>query len=332
MSTEVAVDIKYPEGRAGPWIMDVNIDGFRKKIPVYHCREDSQKERIARHFARGDLCVAFGVGNYGTAVLLDDPRRMVNPNAWKGFFNLKPTRELHDKVPIFIPPKDFHKVVDFDAMHPEFAKFLRDREQREKLWRDGVVFHLVAPVPDNAHYIHPILITTTDDLIKANKPPEQMVPKNTASVFWWHDPDWEDIVDMVTRYNPFGKAGISSFNDHREQPAYTFEEVVEFVLKKKRSPFDFVVRDEVGESVGVKSSHPQFRIPLRGEPPEWIVIRHGSISIDGWLKATNSPFGARVLSTATVAARATSPDINLDELVFTVRDRTLANYQVRHKG
>lgn len=332
MSLEVAVEVnvKYPRDRSLPWVIDTKIGDTRKQVPVYHCREDSHKEIIARHFANGELGVAFGIGNYGAAVLLDDPRRQRHPNSWRGFSLLKPTRQPHDKIPIFISPKDFHQVVDFDAMHSRFARFLKDRERREKLWREGVVCHLVAPVPQDAEYIHPILVTTPEDLKKANKPEEQMVNVNTASVFWWHDPDWQEIVDIVTRYNPFGIAGISSFNDHGEPPAYVFDEVPEFVRLKGRCPIDFVVRDEIGESVGVRSSHPQYRIPLRDEAPEWIVIRHGSISIEGWLKAIDSPFEARVLPTATVAARATSPNTNLDALVFAVRDRTLEDHQRRY--
>ncbi len=330
MNAEVSVDVRYPKDRNLPWIIDTKIGEVRKEIPVYHCREDSHKEEIARHFAEGELCVAFGVGNYGAAVLLDDPRRQKHPESFKGFSLLKPTRQSRDKIPIFIPPKDFYRVVDFDAMHPDFAKFLKDREKREQLWRDGVVCHLVAPVPQSAAYIHPILITTPEDLRKANKPAEQIVNVNTASVFWWYDPDWQEIADIAKRYDPFGIAGITSYNEHRKPPAYNFDEVVEFIAQTGKCP-DFVVRDEIGESVGVRSSHPQIRVPLKGEPPEWIVIRKGSISIEGWLKATHSPWPARVLQTATIAARASLPETNLDELVFMVRDRTLEDYQARHK-
>lgn len=332
MATEILVDVdvKYPSNRSMPWLMDVKIGDQRKRVPVYHCREDLHKEAIAKHFADSEVCVAFGVGNYGVAILLDDPRRTKHPDAWKGFSRIKPDREPFDKVPIFISPKDFHQVVDFDAMHPEFARLLRDRDWREKLWRDGVSFHIVVPVPADAHYIHPILITTPQDLKKAGKPAEQLVNVNTASIFRWHDPDWLEIADIITRYNPFGTAGISSFNEHGEQSVYIFDEAVEWVIKKKRCPFDFVVRDEVGESVGVRSSHPQIRVPLRGESPEWIGLRHGAISFEGWLRAINSPFGIRVLPTAKVASRATTPDTNLDDLVFEVKRRTLESYRRRH--
>jgi len=223
-----------------------------------------------------------------------------------------------------------YRAIDWEAMHPEFAKYLRARERRERLWKDGVAFHLVVPVSPSAHYIHGVFITTPEDLRHTKKPEEQMVDINTVSAFWWHDPDWEDIADMVKRYNPFGIAGISSFNEHGQQPAYTFDEVVKFIYDTGKCPFDMVVRDEIGETIGVRSSHSQYRVPLRGEPAEWIVVRRGAIDTDRWLEAIDSPFPARKLSTTTVAVRASTPDTDLSDLVFEVRDRTLEDYHRRH--
>lgn len=328
---DISVEIKYPKDSKKPWLMDVKIGNQNKQVEVFHCREDSQKEMIARRLAEGTPCVAFGVGLYGLSVVVDDPRRKKNPYAMDAFFVAKLGRNPHAKIPIFISPKDMYLVIDWDAMHPEFAKYLQVREQREKLWREGVAFHLVVPVPKDAHYIHDVLITTPEDLKYAKKPEEQMVDRNTVSAFWWHDPDWEEIADKVKRYNPFGIAGISSFNEHGQQPAYTFKEVIKFIYETGKCPFSMVVRDEIGEAIGVKSSHPQYRVPFKGEPAEWVVVRHGAISIDRWLAATDSPFPARKLISATVAARASSREEDLSDLVFEVRDKTIEDYKRRHQ-
>lgn len=327
---QIDVKINRFSDPAKPWIMDVAIGNKHKQVRVYHCREDSHKEQIAEELAEGKPCVAFGVGLYGLSVVVDDPRRKKNPNAADAFFAAKKGRDPHVKIPIFMSPKDMYTVADWEAVHPEFAKFLNDRKRREKLWYNGVAFHIVLPLAKDARYVNDVLVTTPDDLRHANKPKEQMVDINTVSAFWWHDPDWQEIADRVTSYNPFGIAGISSFNEHGQQPAYTFDEVVKFIYETGKCPFDLVVRDEVGEAVGVRSSHPQYRVPLKGEEPEWVVIRHGSIDIDRWLKVVDSPFPARKLRSATVAVRAAANDVDLSDLVFEVRDRTIEDYNRRH--
>lgn len=334
MSTEqgnINVEVRRFTNPSKPWIMNVTIGDQFKQVPVYNCREDSQHETIAEEFAKGKACVAFGVGLYGVAGMVADPRTARNPEGAEIFFRAKTNRDPHAKVPIFITPKDMYRVIDFDEMNPKFAKLFSNREWRENLWRNGVSFHIVFPVPRDAHYIHPVLITTPEDLKCANKPEEQMVPVDTVSAFWWHDPDWQRTAYRAAIYNPFGLAGISSFNEHGQQPAYTFDEVIQFIYQTGKCPFDMVVRDPVGESIGVKSSHPQYRVPLKGEPDEWIVIRHGSISIERWLKAVDSPFIAKKLATATVAARATPSETDLSDLVFEVRDKTIEDYNHRHR-
>ncbi|MBI2019091.1 hypothetical protein HYS95_00290 [Candidatus Daviesbacteria bacterium] len=327
---KIIVDVRRYSDPRKPWVMDVTIGDTSKQVPVYHCREDSHQEEIAKEFANGKACVAFGVGLYGVAGMVADPRTKRNSEGAEIFFRAKTNRDPHAKVPIFITPRDMHQVIDFDAMHPKFAKLFSNREWRENLWRNGVSFHIVFPVPKDAHYIHPVLITTPEDLKHANKPEEQMVSVNTVSAFWWHDPDWQRIAYRAASYNPFGFAGISSFNEHKQAPAWIFNDLSTFIHQTGKCPFDMVVRDEIGEPVSVRSSHPQYRVPLKGEQAEWIVIRHGSISIDRWLKAVGSPFPARRLATATVAARATSSEKDLSELVFTVRDKTIEDYCRRH--
>lgn len=330
---EIEIDIKYPRGRSGPWIVDVSIGDKRYQIPAYHVREDSQHEEIAADIAANKRGVGFGVGLYGAFVLLDDPRRqrrIQQADDPASFFTLlKPTRAPYDKVTTFIPPKDVYNLIDFDKVHPKFRPLLQSRQWRERAWREGVSFHLIVPTPDHAHFIHPLLVTTPEDLVKAGKPVEQRINVNTISAFWWYDPDMEQIAKRVATLNPSGIVGMSSFNAHGQQPAYVFEEVIEFIQRTGITP-DFIIRDEIGEAIGVKSSHPQFRPPLVGEPAEWVVVRHGSISVDGWLKAINSSFPARGHATALWAVRAESKDIVLDDKVFQVRDKVDADFQRRH--
>lgn len=327
---DINVEIKRFSDSSEPLIMEVTIEDTYREVPVYNCRVDSQHETIAKEFASGKACVAFGVGLYGVAGMVDDPRCKRNPDGAEVFFRAKKGRDPHAKVPIFITPRDMYRVIDFDAMHPEFAKLFSNRDWREKLWQNGVSFHIVFPVPKDAHYIHPVLITTPNDLRHAGKPEEQMVPVDTVSAFWWYDPDWQEIAYRATSNDPFGIPGISSYNEHGQLPAWVFDDLPKEIYKTGKCPYDMVVRDPVGEPIGVKSSHPQYRVPLRGEKAEWIVIRHGSFSIERWLKAVDSPFPARKLATATVAARATTPDTDLSDLVFEVRDRTLEDYERRH--
>lgn len=270
--------------------------------------------------------VAFGNGLYGYSRILNDPRSKRQSDNWQGFIEVKPTRQSCDKIPVFTSPKYAARLIDFDAVHPEFRKFLRSRCARERMWQAGAAFHLVVPIPDPAPYIHPIFITTPEDHDKAQRHPKLRVNHNTASLFYFHDPDWNDIFEIVRRYNPHGIGGISSFNEHREQPAYDLSGVINFITAKKRCPFDVIVQDPLGEPFGVCSSHPQFRVPLRGERPLWVVLRHGSISVERWLQEVNSPFdydreSAAVAPTAVRKWAADEmPQAELDRRVLEVRD------------
>lgn len=327
---KVSIDVSYPRGESGPWRVDVSKQARTHQIKAYDIRDDSQKSEIAAEIAGHRRGVGFGVGLYGAFVLLNDPRRTIPEIDPADYFTqLKPTRAPHEKVTTYVPPKDVYGLIDFDKIHPQFRELLRSREWRENAWRQGVSFHLVVPTPDHAHFLHPLLVTTPEDLVKAGKPPDQQVSVNTTSAFWWHDPDMEEVAERVATLNPFGFVGMSSFNEHGKQPAYTFEDVLRLIQTTGVTP-DFIIRDRIGEAVGVKSSHPQIRVPLVGESAEWILVRHGSISIDGWLQAIDSPFPARGHESAAWATRADSRTTNLDNRVFKVRDEVEEDYQRRH--
>ncbi len=303
----------------GLWTIETQIGEAEPRIiPVFDCRQDSHKEDIARLLASYKRCVAFGVGLYGISVLVEDPRVGRNPDTWKAYYEAKEGRPLSSRIPIFAPPRFQHLYMDREVIDDDFRKFLETRETREQLFKSGVSFHLMVRVPKDAAYIHPVFIRDEGDW--------------DASVFWWHDPDWEDISNLTYNLNPHATAGISSFNKSKEPPAFNFEGVIDFILQYKRAPFDFVVRDSECEGVGVMSSHTQIRPALKGEKKEWVIVRKGSMSADGLMKAISSPFPYRVLDEDKIADRGHPKDAILDELVSEVRDKTATNYEKRHQS
>lgn len=327
------VDIIKPRDQSLPWemLVEFNREGqlSLKNVPIFNCREDSHKDKIARMLASGASAVAFGSGLYGLSANLWW-NVSGKPDRSNVFFEAKSKREVFQRIPMFAPPKILPYVVEMDLIHPEFKRYLGTREKRETLWKEGAAFHLLLPVKKSNRHIHPIMITSPEDLRLAGKPPEQIPSVDTISFFWWHDRDWSDIVDMVEMYDGKGYAGISSFNEHKEPPAFNLDGVIDFVNRKGICPFDMVIQDPIGESIGVCSSHPQFKIPLKGEKAEIVVIRKGAISAEGWHKATNLSFPLKVLDSAAIAARAAEPGTILDDLVFAARDLPENDYIRRH--
>lgn len=296
--------------------LEIVLNERLKCIPVYNLRNDSHKEDIAKALISGKPGTAFGVGNYGYVVGIDNPRRERHPNSWMEFWNFKPERPKDAHIPILLPPKYWNSIVDFSKIHPDF-KSLFTREKLNKLYKDAVIFHIVAPTFDFAPHInHPALITNENG-------------SKSVSAFWWDDPDMEEIADIAIRLDPNMLIGISSFNDHGENPAFSYEEVIGYILKKKRVPFEFIVRDPIGEEVQVRSSHPQFKVPEKGEKGIWKVVRRGSRSVKRFLTATGLPFKADGEHSAPFAPRAYSEDVNLDDLVDLVHERTLQDFSKR---
>ena len=310
------VNVKEFTHLNGDCRLEIILNETSKVLPVYNIRNDSNKESIAKALVSGKPVAAFGVGNYGLAVGIDNPRRERFPDSWKEFWKFKPVRPHDAHIPILLPPKYWNSIVDFDKIHQGF-KGLFTREKLKKLYYDAVIFHIVAPTYDFAPHINiPALITDENGT-------------KSVSAFWWDDPDMEEIADLAIRLDPFMLIGISSFNDHGENPAFNYEEVIGYVLKKKKIPFDFIVRDPIGESVEVKSSHPQFKVPEKGEKPVWKVVRRGSRSVNKFLNATGLQFEAEGENSAPYAPRAHSAETNLDNLVDLVHDLTLKDFSRR---
>lgn len=335
---KVNVEVLKPAGEFAPWLIDVS-GGINKQVPVYNLRNDTHHEAIARHLSGGEI-VAIPGGCYALTQVLDDPRKNTDPEAWKRLFKAKTGRDPSSKFPSLVQPKNFFDIIDYDQVHPEALRLIDTREKREALWRAGAQFHIIGPVSDRQKYIHPALVTTPDDLIKTGKKGPYLVDYCTASVVWPYDLDWQQIADRAASLNPRGISGVTSFNDRNEEPAYIFEGggrgVIEYITAKERCPIDAVVRDPIGEWVGVESSHTQIRIPRRGEQLEWVLVRRGAISPQRWLEAIDSPFGfnEESLRLAPYADRSSAKneetDVVLDSLVFKLRDLALENFGLRH--
>src|SRR3989344_4800718 len=334
--TESAVEINknHPYGI---WTIDINLEGDKRQIPVFDCRDDSHKETIAQLLANYKVAAAFGVGLYGFSALVEDPRVSRNPNSWKVFYQAKIGRSLDKKIPIQATPKNFYRYMDKSVIHHDFRRYFESRESRENLYKAGVAFHIMSPIPQDAHYIHPVFIQEHKVfLANENGNLTNIVRIPCVSLFWWHDPDWEEISDRVETLNPNATPGISSANASGKLPAFDFDGMVRFVEDNNAAPFHFAVRDSENEvdkrtkSEQVRSSFPQFRPAFVSEKPEWIVLREGAISTEGFLNAINSPFSARKIETTTMADRDHPNEIVLDEKVFAVRETTNTSYEERH--
>src|SRR3989344_1544942 len=310
------VDITEYKQTNGIWLLDIKIGNERKEVSVFNLRDDRHKEDIAKALISGEPVAAFGIGNYGLAVGIDHPRRGRFPDSWEHYWRFKPDRPKDAHIPILLPPKYWNSIIDFRKIHPEFRKMFT-RENLERAYREAVIFHIIAPTFDFAPHINqPALITSKDG-------------KLSVSAFWWDDPDLKEIADIAMRLDPNVLIGISSFNDHGENPAFNYEEVIGYIIRKRRVPFKYVIRDEIGESIGVRSSHPQFKVPEKGDDPVWRVVRKGSVSVEKFLAATHLPFPVEGQEEAPFAPRSHPEKTNLDDLVDKVHRETLGDFLLR---
>jgi len=310
----------------GLWSIDLKLENDRRQLPVFDCREESHKEPVAQLLASYNIAAAFGVGLYGFSALVEDPRVGKHPDSWKAFYQAKIGRSLDKKIPIQTTPKNMFRYMNKNIIHPEFRRYFESRESAEELYEKGVALHIMSPIPNDAHYIHPVFIMNHKVFLEDGTVVEMPV----VSLFNWYDPDWYEISDRIGVYNPHATPGISSANASGQAPAYDFYGITKFITDNEAAPFDLAIRDSENEGKGVRSSHPQFRPAFVGEKPEWVVIREGAMSTEGFLHAINSPFRARKLDTTTLADRDHSDEEVLDESVLKVKNDTDKSYTERH--
>ncbi len=311
--------LKIKRSIGGVRTLNVN-NGIEKKIiPVFDLRQQSHHNLIARYYADYKIGVIFGIGLYGATSLVEFPRIGKYPQSAQAFWKVKQDRSVLDRIPLHIHPKDLPSIIDKDAIHEEFLPYIKTRKAREFFYQQGVAIHLIVPVKKDYSRLHPIFVTKPEDWKVKGVPKDQWLNVPTVAAFWWHDPDMEQIYLKVRRLNPHAYAGISSFNDHGEEPAWDEQGVLKYLNKKNKYPFDFMVTDPGSEKRGVKSSHPQIAIPLKGEQSVWKVYRTGATDIEAFLKRLGSQHGYRFVQGVRQAARAHKPNMNLDSLILDVQ-------------
>jgi len=138
------------------------------------------------------------------------------------------------------------------------------------------------------------------------------------------DADWHDLALRVSLYSPPGTYfGGTSFNDYGEHPPYTFEELDVYLADREDIPFDFVITDPWFEAAGIHSSHTMVRLPLRGESPEFVMTRRGSISPEFLESITGFP----VRPLASVATASSQVGLSQKEL-----DRRVRAFSIRRNA
>lgn len=336
-SRPVEIDIdKNPKGLPeGTWMMKIDLGEEERRVPVYNCREDSHHELIATHMANHEAAVIFGVGLYGLGALIHDPRVDRFEGSHRPFFEAKSGRTQLDRIPLQTPPKYLLEYMDITKVHRDFRRYFETREAREDFWKITSI-HILGPVKQNSPRIHNIFVTTPEIWRQKNAPRDQWRNYPTASFFWWHDPDWEQIADIIERKNPDSIMGISSFNAHNEDPAWNFDGILDFVKAKRIVPFKLVVRDPIGESVEVRSSFTQLEVPSTDDEPEWVVYRDGPTDLDDAMNRLAKRFGVRHgyrrVEGAKLAARGHAKDVNLQSKMDLVQKLVQEDYKRRHKN
>ena len=269
---------------------------------MYSLRVKDERRRAAQELAAGKPAL-FYLGLYTAVKTLRPPQF----EAGAGYFwTVKPSRPVWSKLPMVIRPRDSIQLADFSWVHPAFQD-LKQRERWAALWVDhGAPLHVIAPVR-KLRLVHPAFQTSPEDLRgQATANPaaaDRVLPCPTASFFWMEDPDWHDLALRVGIHTlPNTYFGGTSFNDHGEHPPYTFAELERYIARRPDIPFDLVISDDWFERAGIHSSHTMIRIPLRDEPPEFVMTRRGSVSPEFIERVTGRPVRA-LASTATASSQ-----------------------------
>lgn len=334
-TNRVKIDIdKTPKGLPeGAWMLRVDLGDEKKEVQVLNCRKDSHHELIATHMANHEAAVVFGVGLYGLGVFVHDPRVLKHKDSYRAFFKAKSGRSELDRIPLQTPPKYLLEYMDITKIHPDFRRYFETREAREDFWKIAIAIHILGPVKESPR-IHEIFITTPDMWQKKNAPKDQWRDYPTASFFWWHDPDWKNIANIMERKNPDSTMGTTSFNPHHENPAFNNNGVVGFIEVQGIVPFQLVVRDPIGEAVEVKSSFAQLQVPSVNDKPQWVVYREGPTDLEVLMERLEKRFGVRhtyrIVEGAKLAARGHAKDVNLQSKMDLVQKLVQEDYERRH--
>ncbi|MBI1862804.1 hypothetical protein HYS00_01650 [Candidatus Microgenomates bacterium] len=323
-----------PDGvQALIFVPDYSVDGEKdpRIIPVFDSRDPSQHDLIAACYADPKkMGVAFGVGLFGAVFRVPSPRDERFPEAKNALSRFKPDRSPHDKLPIFLHPKNLGGLIDRTQVHPDFQRFVENREALEKLYEQAGAIHIIVPIkPDHPH-VDPVFIHTKETWEAKNAHPDQHLDVPTVSAFYWDDPDNQSIAFATERKTPNGYMAISSFNKHTEPPAWDMKALLEFIQENNFCPFDYVVADSWNDSHSVRSSFAQIQVPLVGQDPVWRVYRGGPTDIGEYLKRIGSDHDWRMVEQAKEkAARDFPNDVDLEPALWNVMQNTAARYRER---
>jgi len=307
--------VKVEDGENG--VQFLVIEELSKRIPIYSIRNLEHHCQMAKAVRDEVPMVVYG-GIW--AVFKGVKRRSLGA---RFFQEAKPGRPPESKVPMVVPPEEMLQFIDWSRVHPDFRS-LRWRANFVKLWTThGAPLHIIAPVKKNLWALPDEFKTTPEDF-SARYPEAKPVNCPTAAFYWREDPYWRHFATLSACYmRTETYLGVSSFNPHGEEPPYTFEELKEQV-KMGRIPFEVIVRDDLFEESGAFSSHTQMRLPLVGGDPEFVVLRLGSFSPDGFTRITG--FGCK-LASASVKDVRKNPGENLDRRLFTMLGKIHQEYQ-----
>jgi len=317
--------VKYDESVPGYGLLKVESSEEFRQIPVYSIRNPDHHKLIAKSISSGAPGAFEAAGVIGILIAVKDSR--AGDDSYEQFWKIKRGRQSQDKVPMMLPPRHQWSIVDFDELHPDF-RYLKDSKNREKFYGQ-LPLHVIWPFKETASNVNrKAFVTTKEDY--DNKPEDQRVGVSTVCIYFQDDEDWRRVAEFGKRFNPHVFFGISSFNDHGEQPPFDFEELMQYVRLKQRVDFDYVIRDSIATNANIKSSHTQIRPPLWYESPEIRVVRRGPVSAETISAHTGHP--VITLKSARLASRGHPEDVNLDPNVFKYINDANLHIQQRKKS
>jgi hypothetical protein len=260
----------------------VNLPEMGLSIPIYNVRDLRDQNKIARHIADGAQMAMFG-GVWGgfKGVRLESPSE-------EFFHRVKQGRPKEAKIAMMIPPSDSRELIDWTKVHPN-ARHLMDETMFESLWGShGAYLHIIAPIESGEVHVPDVFETTPKDY-SSRYPTLDPVSSSTACFFWRNDPYLEHLFGLIhssSENKTF--VGVTSLNRHGETPPYTYDEFLDHLKTGKSDPRDIhlVVRDPIHESSQALGSHTQVRLPLVDEEPVLKILRVGTLSPEGFKRAT----------------------------------------------
>jgi len=287
--------VKTEQGVRMAVIWDENKRPFHASIVNF--RNPRHLNRVVSQLV-GDNIIAFaGWGVEGMG------RRVDRLSNFQEFWEKKSGRPTSSKVPLMEPPVDAVEHVDWKSVHPAF-RHLQDPAAFRRIWGGGYPFHVIAPYADQGSLTEAVVTPAFDPDVAKTTP----VP--TVSFFWMKDPALDKLICEVKKQDPAAQIGVSSLNDRRETPPFNTSELIEYLQVKKNTGYRLIVEDPLLEKFDIASSHSQFAMPLIDQEPAWQMIRRGSLSPNGFQRATG--FDVIVPDDIRVAARRAPEDEDLD--------------------